>query len=56
MEKAKGPKIFARNINWDDFQSVMNERESTILRMFNSMSMSRNGLLKTSGANKCSSV
>ena len=48
MEKAKGPKIFARNINWDDFQSVMNERESTILRMFNSMSMSRNGLLKTS--------
>ena len=48
MEKAKGPKIFARNINWDDFQSVMNERESTILRMFNSLSMSRNGLLKTS--------
>lgn len=48
MERAKGPNIFARTISWNDFQSVMNERESTVLRMFNSMSMSRNGLLKTS--------
>ena len=48
MEKAKGPKIFARTITWGDFQSVMNERESTMLRTFNSMSASRNGLLKTS--------
>jgi Ca2+-binding EF-hand superfamily protein len=47
MEKAKGNKIFARSITWEDFQSVMNERESTMLRTFNSMSMSRNGLLKT---------
>ena len=48
MEKAKGPKIFARTITWGDFQSVMHERESTMLRTFNSMSASRNGLLKTS--------
>jgi Ca2+-binding EF-hand superfamily protein len=48
MDKAKGNKIFARTITWDDFKSVMNERESTMLRTYNSMTMSRSGMLKMS--------
>ena len=36
MEKAK-PTFFSRTIGWEDFESVMNERESTMLRAFNSL-------------------
>ena len=47
MEKAK-PTFFSRTIGWEDFESVMNERESTMLRAFNSLGLSRSGMMKES--------
>ena len=44
MEKAK-PTFFSRTIGWEDFESVMNERESTMLRAFNSLGLSRSGMM-----------
>ena len=45
MEKAK-PTFFARTIGWEDFKSVMDERESTMLRAFNSLGLSRSGTMR----------
>ena len=41
-EKAK-PTFFSRSLSWDDFESAMNERESTMLRAYNSLGLSRSG-------------
>ena len=41
-EKAK-PTFFARSLSWEDFESAMNERESTMLRAYNSLGLSRSG-------------
>ena len=40
-EKAK-PTFFARSLSWEDFESAMNERESTMPRD-NSLGLSRSG-------------
>lgn len=45
MEKAK-PSFFHRTIGWEDFKSVMDERESTMLRAFNSLGVGRSGTMK----------
>jgi hypothetical protein len=45
MEKAK-PTFFSRTIGWEDFKSVMDERESTMLRAFNSLGVGRSGTMK----------
>lgn len=47
MEKAK-PTFFSRTIGWEDFESAMNERESTMLRAFNSLGLSRSGMMRES--------
>lgn len=45
MEKAK-PNFWSRTIGWEDFKSVMDERESSMLRAFNSLGVSRSGTMR----------
>ena len=45
MEKAQA-NFFARSIGWEEFKSVMDERESTMLRTFNSLGVSKSGTMK----------
>ena len=45
MEKAK-PNFWSRTIGWEDFKSVMDERESSMLRAFNSLGVGRSGTMK----------
>lgn len=45
FDRAK-PNYFSRSIEWEDFKSVMNERESKMLKAYNSLSVGRSGMLK----------
>ena len=45
FDRAK-PNYFARSLSWEDFKAVMNERESKMLKAYNSLSVGRAGMLK----------
>jgi len=45
FDRAK-PNYFARSLSWEDFKAVMNERESKMLKAYNSLSVGRSGMLR----------